>query len=150
MPDLFDKLKNPYNFIKQDESGKISNLYCKGCGVEIAGTDLRPFAMSGPKTNVFVERFMRRPIYCEAKFQLDKVEIVRVQDAEGNYVSTQARVSGGFHVVNGCRECLRMDMDLEVAQAMYLADLLQMGQGPLYDEKVIDVVAIDRSGSGVA
>jgi hypothetical protein len=151
------ELKRYYEFAEAGEWGPVSTLYCKNCGDKIAEWNTRPRAAAGPGANQFVDRYRRLPNYREAKFRLSSTQtrLTPVVTGKGRkakltMVSEVYREpNGGFHVTHGCKNCIRRDMDLELAQHFYEADMLQMGQGPMQDQKVEEVVEIDDTGSGI-
>jgi len=141
-PVVENRLKRRYDFAVFGEGGQLDKLFCKACGVEIAGNVERPRAAAGVGANQYVMRFMRFPTYCEAKFLLS-ARAVEVGTEE------EKRVLHGYHITHGCKDCLKMDMDLELAQQMYESDLAEQGTSPLKEERVERVVTIDHTGSGM-
>ena len=113
-------LKKP-DFVEMKD-GQIEKLFCSVCGDQIAGMFEKP--LDAKKTRV-VMRFKRLHNYAEAKFQ---------------------HSDGNFHVTNGCWNCTK-NMSIEVAQEVYVADMLQMNMKA--DKQVVAIVAVDTSGSGL-
>lgn len=114
-----------YDYVKYEDprtKTEIKTMYCKACGRVIANMQYRPIGNDQEALT-----YTRLANYCEAKFRCE---------------------DGHFHVTNGCKRCLRMDMDLEVADGMHDADLREMGMKPC-ESPVVEVVAIDISGEGL-
>lgn len=86
---------------------EISAIFCKVCGVQIAGVDerikeVRPHK-DGSRTEVRVRQFTRYPNYTELKMSMEPV--------------------GEFHITNGCDKCLVFGLSAEILDEMMEADL---------------------------
>lgn len=115
-------LVRPDNVTYKD--GQIDRIFCQVCGVEIAGMVERPKG-SGPDAAKLVMAFKRFHNYAEVKFR---------------------HSDGNFHVTNGCWNCIK-NLKMDVAQEIYEADMTVMGMKA--DKQVVEIVAVDTSGSGL-
>lgn len=118
-------LKRP-DFVTYDADGSLNRVYCKMCGVEIAGLVERPKG-SGPKNSIMVTKFIRFPNYAEIKMEFD---------------------DGSFHVTNGCNVCLHEELSANDLLDLYLADCADQ-KTPVGSRKPIRVVEFDTTAQGI-
>lgn len=116
-------LKRP-NYV-EETNGAINKLFCKICGASIAGVTETPKG-GGPLIKVMVQKFMRFSNYAEIKIEFS---------------------DGSMHVTNGCKSCLKVNMESSQLLEIYQADMAVMGMKP--DRTPVKVVAIDRTGVGL-
>lgn len=76
--------------------------------------------------SIIGQRFVRTRRYAEAKFRLS---------------------NGGYHVTNGCIDCLTLDADLETLQEAYSVDMSELGYPTEY--VVEEIVTVDTSQTGL-
>lgn len=112
------------NHIVFGKNGGLT-VFCKMCGVKIAGMELRPKG-SGPDINVMVSKFIRYPNYAEAKLQCS---------------------DGSFHVTHGCKSCLTVSLTKQELFQLYKADMREMNM-PI-KRKPVSVVIIDHTAQGI-
>lgn len=111
------------NFVIYGPRGEVLTLYCKVCGTKIASTIPRPGPFPG---SVPVLKFTRSNMYAEIKMECD---------------------DGSFHVTNGCKNCLSMQLRPSMLREMYKADMADLGV--FTDVIPIRVVTVDRSAGGI-
>lgn len=114
------------DFVTYGPRGEVKALFCKICGVNIADTIPRP----GPHVNsVPVMRFSRNALYAEIKFDFD---------------------DGSFHVTNGCKDCLKMNLTPAVLQQLYDADMVDALFLPKEEGvKPVHVLILDLTAGGI-
>lgn len=118
-------LKRP-DFVTYDADGSLDAIYCKMCGVKIAGLLERPKG-SGPKNTVMVTKFIRFPNYAEIKMIFDDIS---------------------YCITNGCSTCLHEGMPANDLLDLYNADCAEQGMEP-GSRKPVEVVTVDYTARGI-
>lgn len=113
------------DFVTYSPEGSVTELYCKVCGVKIAGMALR----SGPHINSIPQwKFSRNNFYAEIKIAFD---------------------DGSHHVTNGCKNCLSSNMDPELLAELFDVDMEDLGSVDKRNGKPTQVVVYDATGGGI-
>lgn len=100
------QVKRP-DYVKYDEEGRLSELYCKLCGSQIGGRVrvlIGKRMEDGVLSNDYIVEFKRFPNYAEGKIEFH---------------------DGSAHVTLGCKDCLTGKLDPETLDAIHQADLDQ-------------------------
>lgn len=127
------------NFMVLTPIGELQELFCKVCGSAIGKTtEIVQGKRYDKSRNQWIEThremFRRLPNYIEAKILFE---------------------DGSMHVTHGCPDCLHENMEKDLLQAIYEADMdMELAQGNKYAaklklKKVDRIIAIRTDGGGM-
>jgi len=115
------------DYIEFDDHGTMNKMFCKMCGVQIAGQV--PIPIESGFNPRMAWKWQRFGNYAEAKIQFD---------------------DGHYHVTNGCQTCINMALTSEELEELHSADMGLMPEADATPDATAEkVVSLDYSRVGL-